>query len=219
MMASSALGQMEMRQVEPVIANRLDRAIEPLGCETTAIVITGIAAIGPAPQGPDHLAAHLSVSESVAVVMAEAVKGGFLRVGGNGGTPRPPTARDTHCRTDGRGGERQVRVLGTRHNVSISLLCRSAQNRTAASLGGPPGGCQRRHRYFARARASRPASQVAANAAVRRLAAATSSFALVRLCVPAASAGSSQYLTGTSELDTRPHSANNLPNYLQEQPS
>jgi hypothetical protein len=49
--------KVEMRQVEPVISNRFDRAIEPLGCEATAVAITGIATIGPAAQCPDHLAA------------------------------------------------------------------------------------------------------------------------------------------------------------------
>jgi hypothetical protein len=41
MLALPALRQIEMRQVEPVIPNRLDRAVEPLGCEATAVVVTG----------------------------------------------------------------------------------------------------------------------------------------------------------------------------------
>jgi hypothetical protein len=37
-----------MRQVEPVISNRFDRTIEPLGCEAAAVIIAGAAATGPA---------------------------------------------------------------------------------------------------------------------------------------------------------------------------
>jgi hypothetical protein len=73
-----------MRQVEPVISNRLDRAIEALGGEAAAVIIAGAAATGPAPQCPDHLATHLSVPQRVPVVVTQTVEGGFLRVGSDG---------------------------------------------------------------------------------------------------------------------------------------
>jgi hypothetical protein len=76
--------KIEMRQVEPVISNRFDRAIEALGGKATAVIITGATATGPAAQCPDHLAAHLSVPQRVAVVMAQTVERGFLRIGSDG---------------------------------------------------------------------------------------------------------------------------------------
>jgi hypothetical protein len=39
----------EMRQVEPVISNRLDRAVEELGGEAAAVIIAGATATCPAP--------------------------------------------------------------------------------------------------------------------------------------------------------------------------
>src|SRR5580704_18723002 len=73
-----------MRQVEPVISNRLDCGIEPLGREAAAIVIAGAAANGPAAQCPDHLAAHLSLPQCITVVVTQTVERGFLRVGSDG---------------------------------------------------------------------------------------------------------------------------------------
>jgi hypothetical protein len=54
-MSLPAPRQAEMRQVEPVVSNRLDCAIQPLGREAAAVIIAGAAATRRAPrQAPPH---------------------------------------------------------------------------------------------------------------------------------------------------------------------